>query len=82
LESGGLIAFDSRSGVSPLIQVLFWANYGVLLVDWLRGDESCMSIRIRPFRVWLSYGDGIKMFDLEWCFLGQVVAMSGYGYCF
>jgi len=32
--------------------------------------------------VWLSYGDGNMMFDLEWCFLGRVVVMSGYGYHF
>jgi len=33
LKSGGPITFDSRSGVSSLVQVWFWALFGVLLVD-------------------------------------------------
>jgi len=32
-KSGGPIAFDSRTGVSSLIQVWFWAFLGVLSMD-------------------------------------------------
>lgn len=33
LKSGGSIAFDTRSGVSSLVHVWFWAFFGVLLMN-------------------------------------------------
>jgi len=40
------IAFDSRLGVSSLVQVWFWAFFGFLSVDqWLRGGRSWMIFR-------------------------------------
>jgi len=41
LKYGGPTAFDSRSGVNSLVQVLLWAYFGVLSVDLrLRGGGS------------------------------------------
>jgi hypothetical protein len=57
LKTGGPITFDSRSGVSSLAQVAFWAFYDALLVDRrLRNGGSCMIIPLRAFQMWLSFG--------------------------
>jgi len=57
LKSSGPITFDSRSGVSSLAQVWFWAFFGFLLVDRRsRGGGSCMIFWLGAFRMWLSFG--------------------------
>jgi len=46
LKSSGPITFDSRLGVSSLVQVWFWALLGVLSVNQrLRGGGGCLIFR-------------------------------------
>ena len=52
LKTGGSITFDSRTGVSSLVQVWFWAFFDVHSMDWrLRGGGSCIIFRERVLDV-------------------------------
>jgi hypothetical protein len=66
LKSGGPITFDSRSGVSSLTQVGFWAfvlcSFGVSGVARLWQLRSFGHVL---FEMWLSLGVGVLKFYFE-----------------
>jgi len=70
LKFGGPITFDSRSGVSSLVKLVFGLWFCALLVDRMSWD--CGSYRILllwAFRMWLSLGVEVWEFYFEGCYL-------------
>ena len=83
LKSDGPIAFGSRSEVSWLVQVWFWAVLGALSVVWrLCGGGSGMIFRKGVLRIWLSIGVEDWIFLYKGVLLGWVVAMGVMDFIF